>query len=283
MGRAKRNPASIPRCGTMCLANARLILRRFRTATVPPNLSAIRSTAAPAAGGRPHPLSPIPPASWPPCGPSSRDAEEAAARPAAARRGAVAPIAEQIALRLRHIGVALRIGEHAPLLAGHPQRKPPSCAVTFRRIVCFFQRRFCSTTRDGCGTFLSPLRPSAGKGAGRTNERRGQRATCPPTRRLRGRADAQAREGEKPFSRRIVCARGLSPRRHKAKATKLCLPRKEGSGAPKGALSKQCPRQARPRALLSGGAPPFGAHACGTRHRLLPRWLSPRTGFPATH
>ena len=27
--------------------------------------------------------------------------------------------------------------------------------------------------------------------------------------------------------------------------------------------------------------PPFGAHACGTRHRLLPRWLSPRTGFPA--
>ena len=27
--------------------------------------------------------------------------------------------------------------------------------------------------------------------------------------------------------------------------------------------------------------PPFGAHACGTRHRLLPRWLSSRTGFPA--
>jgi len=26
--------------------------------------------------------------------------------------------------------------------------------------------------------------------------------------------------------------------------------------------------------------PPFGAHACGTRHRLSPRWLSPRTGFP---
>jgi len=30
-----------------------------------------------------------------------------------------------------------------------------------------------------------------------------------------------------------------------------------------------------------GGAPPFGAHACGTRHRLLPRWLGSRTGFPA--
>jgi hypothetical protein len=65
---------------------------------------------------------------------------------------------------------------------------------------------------------------------------------------------------------------------------------KEGSGAPKGALSIQCPRQARLRAILSflprlrgrvgRGTPPFGAHAYGTRHRLLPRWLSPRTGFP---
>jgi hypothetical protein len=32
--------------------------------------------------------------------------------------------------------------------------------------------------------------------------------------------------------------------------------------------------------LGRGPRPPFGAHACGTRHRLLPRWLSPRTGFP---
>jgi len=75
---------------------------------------------------------------------------------------------------------------------------------------------------------------------------------------------------------------------------------KKGSGAPKGALSNQCPRQARLRALPppvlpprktgegdhtkcggGGGAPPFGAHACGTHHRLLPRWLSSRTGFPA--
>jgi hypothetical protein len=30
-----------------------------------------------------------------------------------------------------------------------------------------------------------------------------------------------------------------------------------------------------------GARPPFGAHACGTRHRLSPRWLSARTGFPA--
>ena len=30
----------------------------------------------------------------------------------------------------------------------------------------------------------------------------------------------------------------------------------------------------------SEARPPFGAHACGTRHRLSPRWLSPRTGFP---
>ena len=33
-------------------------------------------------------------------------------------------------------------------------------------------------------------------------------------------------------------------------------------------------------APLSGARPPFGAHACGTRHRLSPRWLSSRTGFP---
>ena len=33
-------------------------------------------------------------------------------------------------------------------------------------------------------------------------------------------------------------------------------------------------------APLSGARPPFGAHACGTCHRLSPRWLSPRTGFP---
>jgi hypothetical protein len=30
-----------------------------------------------------------------------------------------------------------------------------------------------------------------------------------------------------------------------------------------------------------GARPPFGAHACGTRHRLSPRWLIARTGFPA--
>ena len=55
----------------------------------------------------------------------------------------------------------------------------------------------------------------------------------------------------------------------------------KGSGAPKGALSYQCPRSsAAARNLFA--RPPFGAHARGTRHRLLPRWLSPRTGFPAT-
>ena len=29
-----------------------------------------------------------------------------------------------------------------------------------------------------------------------------------------------------------------------------------------------------------GGAPAFRRFCRGTRHRLLPRWLSPRTGFP---
>ena len=43
-----------------------------------------------------------------------------------------------------------------------------------------------------------------------------------------------------------------------------------------------CPTNVRvKRGSVPCGTPPFGAHACGTRHRLLPRWLSSRTGFPA--
>jgi hypothetical protein len=65
----------------------------------------------------------------------------------------------------------------------------------------------------------------------------------------------------------------------------------EGSGAPRGAC-RSCPRcankctQSAPLVCtaaaqpLREARPPFGAHACGTRHRLSPRWLSPRTGFP---
>ena len=69
---------------------------------------------------------------------------------------------------------------------------------------------------------------------------------------------------------------------------------KRESGAPRGALFSQCPRRrqvyavcvthlrfARRVAPTAGETPPFGAHACGTRHRLSPRWLSSRTGFPA--
>jgi hypothetical protein len=47
-------------------------------------------------------------------------------------------------------------------------------------------------------------------------------------------------------------------------------PRKRESGAPKGALSNQYPRQARLRAARLAARPPFGAHACGTRHRFHP-------------
>src|SRR4029078_7799040 len=54
----------------------------------------------------------------------------------------------------------------------------------------------------------------------------------------------------KPFSRRVAAPEACSPRRHKAKSCEALPPAKEGSGAPKGALSKQCPRQARPRAAL---------------------------------
>jgi hypothetical protein len=40
------------------------------------------------------------------------------------------------------------------------------------------------------------------------------------------------------------------------------------------------PSATRLRASSGEARPPVGAHACGTRHRLSPRWLSPRTGFP---
>ena len=54
----------------------------------------------------------------------------------------------------------------------------------------------------------------------------------------------------KPFSRRVAAPEACSPRRHKAKSYEALPPAKEGSGAPKGALSNQCPRQARLRAAL---------------------------------
>jgi hypothetical protein len=58
-------------------------------------------------------------------------------------------------------------------------------------------------------------------------------------------------EGErKPFSPRIVCARGLFTTPPQSKSYEALPPTNEGSGAPKGALSNQCPRQARPRAAL---------------------------------
>jgi hypothetical protein len=59
----------------------------------------------------------------------------------------------------------------------------------------------------------------------------------------------------------------------------LCFPEKGKRSAerrivlPMSAISAAC--------ALFSTRPPFGAHASGTRHRLLPRWLSSRTGFPA--
>jgi hypothetical protein len=45
--------------------------------------------------------------------------------------------------------------------------------------------------------------------------------------------------------------------------------------------SQRSLRNSSVRGCVPCGTPPFGAHARGTRHRLLPRWLSSRTGFPA--
>ena len=55
---------------------------------------------------------------------------------------------------------------------------------------------------------------------------------------------------------------------------------KKGSGAPKGALSSQCPRQARLRAARLA-ARRLSALALAALATGSTRWLSPRTGFPA--
>ncbi len=99
----------------------------------------------------------------------------------------------------------------------------------------------------------------------RTNEKtkRPQRDHLPKPN-LNGGPPASARDPEK-------CSCGF---RTRSRAEK------KGSGAPKGALSSQCPRQARLRAArlaaLRLSALALAALATGST-----RWLSPRTGFPA--
>jgi hypothetical protein len=127
--------------------------------------------------------------------------------------------------------VALSIGQHAPLLSGHPPRKPP------------IPRRHLSPHR------LTP-------------------------------ALILFDDSRQAFSRRIVCARGLFTRRHKAKATKHCLPRKEGSGAPKGALSNQCPRQARPRAAVLAARRLSALTLAALATGFYPDGSAPEPGFP---
>jgi hypothetical protein len=59
------------------------------------------------------------------------------------------------------------------------------------------------------------------------------------------------------------------------------LPAIKGSGAPKGALSNQCPRRARLRAASLCGAPAFRRSHFAALATGSTRWLSSRTGFPA--
>ena len=103
----KRNPAPIPKMRHDVFANARIILRAseqpqpLRTfqrsdRQQRPQRAADRIRFRPFR--RRHGLLAVPVAGM---------RKEAAARPAAARVGAVAPIGEEIALRLRHKGVAL--------------------------------------------------------------------------------------------------------------------------------------------------------------------------------
>jgi urease accessory protein len=57
--------------------------------------------------------------------PVTRIGKETAVRAAAARVGAIAPIFQQRALRLRQISVPLAVRQHAPLLLRHAPRKSP--------------------------------------------------------------------------------------------------------------------------------------------------------------
>ena len=185
----KRNPAPIPKMRHDVFANARIILRAseqpqpLRTfqrsdRQQRPQRAADRIRFRPFR--RRHGLLAVPVAGM---------RKEAAARPAAARVGAVAPIGEEIALRLRHKGVAL----------------------------C---RLYASP-----GSFAWECKPAT-----LSRKRGGRNKTVLAAHRLRPRLVHHAAT--------------------KQKATSFASREKEGSGAPKGALSNQCPRQARLRAAL---------------------------------
>jgi hypothetical protein len=153
--------------------------------------------------------------------------KETASRPAAARRGAVAPIAEQIALRLRHIGVALCIGQHAPLLSGHPPRKPPIPRRHLSPHRLLLRSAHCVPRLAMGAPLSSPLYvPLREKGAGRTNERRGQacRHARPRSSFARTR-NAQAEREKGNRSRGASSApEACSPRCHKAKSYEALPP-----------------------------------------------------------
>jgi hypothetical protein len=177
---------------------------------------------------------------------------EAAPRPAAARVGAVAPIAEQIALRLRHIGVALCIDSTLHCLRVIRRGNRQSRAVTFRRIVCSFAAPIVFHDSRWVRRFPLPFTSLCGRRVpGEQMSDAGKRAAMPAhAARLRGCA-TRKRRGKKET---VLAAHRLRPRLVHHAATSISYealpPTNEGSGAPKGALSDQCPRQARPRAAL---------------------------------
>jgi hypothetical protein len=93
--------------------------------------------------------------------PVSRRRHETAARAAAARIGAIAPIFQQRTLRLRHISVAIAIRQYAPLLERHPPRKAPIRRTQLSSHVRLHPAR--AASRDGQTKSFSPralMRPS---------------------------------------------------------------------------------------------------------------------------
>ena len=280
---SEAKPTTVPR-PARCVRKCSPHPPRFRTATAPPNPSAIRATAAPAMAGRPHPLPPIPPASWPACDPSSRDAERGSTAPggsapwrsrANSRANRTAPAPHRRGA-LHRAARSTAFGSSAAETA-NPAPSPFAASSALSSAHCVPRLAMVAP-------LSSPLYPLREKGAGRTNER-GRGASvppCPPTQLVC--ADAQRASGEgkkKAFSLRIVCVRALFTTPPQSKKLRSFASReKEGSGAPKGALSNQCPRQARLRAAVLAArrlsALTLAAFATG----FYPDGSAPEPGFP---
>jgi len=161
---------------------------------------------------------------------SSRDAERGSAAP-----GGSAPWRSRANSRANrtapaHIGVALCIGQHAPLLSGHPPRKPPIPRRHLSPHRLLLRSAHCVPRLAMGAPLSSPLYvPLREKGAGRTNERRGQacRHARPRSSFARTRNAQAEREKENRSRGASSASEACSPRCHKAKSYEALPPAKK--------------------------------------------------------